>query len=170
MPDNRPPELIRFLFEERAEMMARHASERLWRWAEAFETWLEERYSQFSRNVGKQSHLAWREFLQFSQKYPWEVGVEEVEDYIEMLQGRGLSPATIDGSSTTSGARHSRSLTRKFGAMANGRPKTPTTFSIMRLADSTERTWKPLRRRFAAPESSQPSSCNLATRPATSSL
>ena len=45
MHDNTPPELIRLLFDQHAEMMARHASERLLRWAEAFETWLEERYN-----------------------------------------------------------------------------------------------------------------------------
>ena len=51
--------------------------------------------------------------------------------------GASLWLATED----TSGAMQLRPLMTKFVAIANGRPKTPTTFSIMRSADSTDRTW-----------------------------
>jgi hypothetical protein len=44
--------------------------ERLWRWAVAFEAWLEERRTGFHPNVGFDSHLAWSEFLAFTGKPP----------------------------------------------------------------------------------------------------
>lgn len=71
--------------------------ERLWRWAEAFDAWLEGRFSGYHASVGPDSHHAWREFLAFTGKAPWEVGVEEVNAYIQSLEERGLRPQTING-------------------------------------------------------------------------
>ena len=75
-----------------------------------------------------------------------------------------LRPATIDGSSTTRGTTCSRSLTMKFGAIANGRPKTPTTFSIIWSAAVAASTWRPSRRRAASADDSQPCASSLAIR------
>jgi site-specific recombinase XerD len=69
--------------------------ERLECWAEAFDAWLEERYTRFSRNVGPDSHRAWQEFLAFTRKAPWEVRADDVEAYIKVLEGKGLSAWTI---------------------------------------------------------------------------
>jgi site-specific recombinase XerD len=87
-------ELIRLLFGDEAEE-ALNPDERLRRWAEAFDAWLEERRTQFSPNVGPDSHKAWAEFLAFTRKAPWEVRVEDVEAYIEALEGKGLQAGTI---------------------------------------------------------------------------
>jgi integrase len=69
--------------------------ERLQRWAEAFEAWLEMRRTQFSRNVGVDSYNAWKEFLAFTRKAPWEVQAEDMEAFIEALEDKGLSVGTI---------------------------------------------------------------------------
>ncbi|HLE14116.1 MAG TPA: site-specific integrase, partial [Anaerolineales bacterium] len=68
---------------------------RMRRWAEAFEAWLEERRSRFSRNVGEDSFTAWREFLAYLRKPPWEARAEDVEAYVATLQERGASTGTI---------------------------------------------------------------------------
>ena len=70
---NKAPLLLEFLFGESAETAQRGASERLMRWAEAFDEWLEIRRTRFSPNVGEDSHRAWAEFLAFTRKAPWEI-------------------------------------------------------------------------------------------------
>jgi hypothetical protein len=94
---SQPGELIRLIYGEEpsAGDGAGNLDERLLRWADAFDAWLEERYTKFSRNVGPDSHRAWVEFLAFTRKEPWEVDVEEVEAFIEVLEERGLSAGTI---------------------------------------------------------------------------
>ncbi len=47
-----------------------------------------------------------------------------------------LAPATTDGSSIAIGTSTSRPLTTKLAATPNGKPKTPTTFSISLSANS----------------------------------
>ena len=69
--------------------------DKLRRWAEAFDAWLEVRRTRFSPNVGKDSYLAWKEFLAFTRKTPWDIQVEEVEAYIAALKGKGLRAGTI---------------------------------------------------------------------------
>ena len=69
--------------------------ERMRRWGEAFEAWLEERKTRFSPNVGKEAHNAWKDFLGYTRKPPWEVRVEDIEAYIQALKKRGLSIGTI---------------------------------------------------------------------------
>jgi hypothetical protein len=89
--------LLEFLFGESAETAQRGASERLMRWAEAFDEWLEARRTRFSPNVGEDSHRAWAEFLALTRKVPWDVQVEDVQAYIEALEGKGLRAGTIQG-------------------------------------------------------------------------
>jgi len=69
--------------------------ERMRRWGEAFEAWLEERKTRFSPKVGKEAHHAWKDFLGYTRKPPWEVRVEDIEAYIQALKKRGLSTGTI---------------------------------------------------------------------------
>lgn len=63
--------------------------ERMGRWAEAFEDWIEARKTRFSPNVGADSYTAWREFLAFTGQAPWGVRVPDVEGYVEDLSVRG---------------------------------------------------------------------------------
>jgi integrase len=65
------------------------------RWARAFEAWLHARRTDCHPSVGSLSHLAWREFLAFTRKPPWNVTVEDVDTYTSSLEQRGLSPRTI---------------------------------------------------------------------------
>lgn len=69
--------------------------ERLRRWAQAFETWLEARCSRYHRTVGLLTHQAWREFLALSAKAPWEVEAEDVNAYVRTLEARGVRPKTV---------------------------------------------------------------------------
>ena len=71
------------------------ADERLRRWAEAFQAWMEERRARFCPTTGRGSYNAWREFLTLTRKPPWEATVADVEAYAETLQKRKLRPATI---------------------------------------------------------------------------
>jgi integrase len=89
-------ELIRLLYGEEAEGKV-NPDERLRRWAEAFDDWLEYRGTRFSRKIGAASHKAWAEFLAITRKAPWEVEVEDVEAFIEALRGKGLRASTILG-------------------------------------------------------------------------
>ena len=84
---NKVPMLLEFLFGESAEIAQRGVSERLMRWAEAFDEWLEVRRTRFSPNVGKDSHKTWAEFLAFTRKAPWDIQVGDVEAYIKPVQG-----------------------------------------------------------------------------------
>ena len=84
-------ELVKLLNMEEGEVNG----ERMERWGQAFEDWMEERRTRFSQKVAKRSHLAWREFLASTRKAPWEVGVEDVEGHIAELEKRGLRPGTI---------------------------------------------------------------------------
>jgi integrase len=87
-------ELIRLLFGKMAEE-AIVPDDRLRRWVEAFDDWLEVRRRDFSQNVGKDSYAAWKDFLTFKRKAPWDIQVEDVEAYIEDLKGKGLRAGTI---------------------------------------------------------------------------
>jgi hypothetical protein len=70
-------------------------NERLLRWEEAFEAWMEERQTQVTPTTAESSHIAWREFLAVTGKPPWEATAADVEAYIQALQKRKLRPATV---------------------------------------------------------------------------
>ena len=67
------------------------------RWGQAFQDWIEERRTRFNPKTGERSYLAWREFLAFTGKAPWEVRIEDVEGHVAELEKRGLRPGTIAG-------------------------------------------------------------------------
>ena len=93
-------ELVRLLYGDEAEG-AIQPDERLRRWAEAFDAWLDERSTGFSLNVGEDSYTAWKEFLAFTRKAQWNIQVEDVEAYIGAEGGRitsGDDSKTADGS------------------------------------------------------------------------
>ena len=69
--------------------------ERMMRWAEAFEAWMEERKARVSPKVAKFSIIAWGEFLASTDKPPWEVEAADVEAHLEALEKRKLRPGTL---------------------------------------------------------------------------
>ena len=69
--------------------------DRLLRWAEAFQAWIAERRARFTPNVAADSYTAWREFLAFTGKPPWEATVADMEMYIGALKKSKLRPGTI---------------------------------------------------------------------------
>lgn len=71
------------------------AEDRLLRWAEAFQAWIAERRARFTPNVAADSYTAWREFLVFTRKLPWQAAVADVQAYVEALEKRKLRPGTI---------------------------------------------------------------------------
>ncbi len=87
-------ELIRLLYGDEAEG-AIQPEERLRRWADPFDAWSDERSTGFNLNVGEDSYTAWKEFLAFTLKAPWDIQVEDVEAYIKALKGEGLRAGTI---------------------------------------------------------------------------
>jgi integrase len=68
---------------------------RLLRWAQAFESWIAERRARFGPDVAPASLNAWREFLAFCGKPPWEATTADVEGYVGALTKRKLQPGTI---------------------------------------------------------------------------
>ncbi len=96
MAKTTPRELIRLIFGDQANSMASLVSERLTRWAEAFDTWLDEREHLKNRNMRRIAHCAWRDFLTFNKKAPWETDEADVLEWVEALVERGLRPSTIN--------------------------------------------------------------------------
>ncbi len=89
-------ELIEFLFGEQTSRMEGLIGGRLQGWAEAFEGWLKEREREYGRNILSISRCAWRDFLGFTQKPPWEALEADVQDWVTALVTRGLRPSTIN--------------------------------------------------------------------------
>ncbi|MCK4898094.1 MAG: hypothetical protein KAS38_04925, partial [Anaerolineales bacterium] len=82
MEKTTPRELIRLIFGDQANSMASLVSERLSRWAEAFDTWLDEREHLKNRNMRRIAHCAWRDFLTFNKKAPWETDEADVLEWV----------------------------------------------------------------------------------------
>ena len=92
---NEMPMLLRLLFGERAEMALRGASERLRRWARAFEDWMEERERNYKPVTSKQARLAWQRLLRHSGKMPWELERADIEQHADWMQAEGHAATTI---------------------------------------------------------------------------
>ena len=69
--------------------------ERLRRWAEAFDAWLDQREAQFNPKLRKASKRAWRSFLSFVGKVPWEVDEGDGLAWTKYLQEQGRTKITI---------------------------------------------------------------------------
>ena len=96
MEKTSPPELIRLLFGHQANSMTSLVSDRLTRWAEAFDIWLDERERSSNRSIRSISHCAWRDLLTFKKKAPWEMQEADVLEWVDALVDRGLRPSTIN--------------------------------------------------------------------------
>ena len=55
-----------------------------------------EREREYGRNILSISRCAWRDFLGFTQKPPWEAREADVQDWVSALVARGLWPSTIN--------------------------------------------------------------------------
>jgi integrase len=88
--DQKPLQLLQLLNRDEGA-----AGERLQRWAQAFEAWLAWRRTRFSPSVGLDSYSAWREFLAFTHKPPWQATVPDVDVYVAALTKKRLRPGTI---------------------------------------------------------------------------
>jgi len=93
---NEMPMLLRLLFGERAEIALRGASERLRRWARAFEDWMEERGRNYKPVTSKQARLAWQRLLSHSGKVPWELERADIEEHAAWMQAEGYATTTIN--------------------------------------------------------------------------
>jgi site-specific recombinase XerD len=69
------------------------AMDRMQAWAEAFTLWLESRRSV---NTRRAYHAAWREFLAFCERQPWDATRTDVARWVEELRKQRLSEATIN--------------------------------------------------------------------------
>jgi site-specific recombinase XerD len=66
--------------------------DRMRAWTEAFALWLDSRRS---ANTRRAYERAWREFLNFSSKNPWEIVKTDVSLWVDALHRQGLSKCTV---------------------------------------------------------------------------
>lgn len=92
--------------------------ERLWRWALAYQAWLEARRTGCHSSIGFLSFHAWREFLSLIPKPPWEVAIEDINTYISSLEQRGLRPGTISGRLSALGSFYAYCAQRGVDALS----------------------------------------------------
>ena len=70
-------------------------TERLKCWGDAYAAWLRGLQAHYSQNVWEDADHAWKEFIAYILKPPWEVKPEDVERYKTWVIQRGLSASTI---------------------------------------------------------------------------
>jgi integrase len=89
------PMMLQFLFGEAAPLAQQAGSERLSRWARAFDEWMEERRLNAHASTYRGSMTAWKRLLERIEKPPWKITQSDMKGYVEGLQEGGLAPATI---------------------------------------------------------------------------
>ena len=87
--------MLGFMFGERAGLVGEASPERLVRWCEAFEGWLEERRRNCHASTYRAGITAWKRLLGRVAKAPWEISQGDVLAYATWLQEEGLAPSTI---------------------------------------------------------------------------
>jgi site-specific recombinase XerD len=90
-----PLAMMELLFGAPAQAAQREAPERMLRWRQAFQDWLEERKRRYKRDTLKQSKTAWKRLAQQCRKTPWEMTAQDFEEHAEWMEKEGYSPATI---------------------------------------------------------------------------
>jgi integrase len=89
------PLLISCIYKEEAESVYGCAGQRLLRWAQAFEAWLEEHGRRYADPMAiKTARKSWREFYKFAKIMPWEVTEQDVKNFAEQLEKTGVSLRT----------------------------------------------------------------------------
>ncbi|OGO69853.1 MAG: hypothetical protein A2Z49_09620 [Chloroflexi bacterium RBG_19FT_COMBO_56_12] len=66
--------------------------DRMRAWTDAFEAWMENLRAENTRRAYR---AAWRDFLAFADKMPWEVGKSQVAEWAAAIRRQGLSDATL---------------------------------------------------------------------------
>jgi hypothetical protein len=89
------PLLLDFLFGEAADTAQQGASDRLLRWAEAFDEWIAERGRNYKPDTTKQSKLALRRMLREQRKMPWALSQEDIEQHRDWMAAEGYAASTI---------------------------------------------------------------------------
>jgi hypothetical protein len=87
--------LLELIFGEAAGAAQRGASERLMRWARAFEAWMQARQGRCGRDSVKHSRLAWGRLVRQCGNMPWEMEAEDIEAYTAWMREEGYSPSTV---------------------------------------------------------------------------
>lgn len=88
------PTLFHLMFGDQAENARKLASERLLRWSQAFEAWLENRGQVSQRGRGN-ALRSWSDFLQVRRKPPWEMEESDVLAYVAWLEQEKYREGTI---------------------------------------------------------------------------
>jgi integrase len=89
------PILIQFLYGEYAAAVLPASSERLLKWARAFDEWLRER--KLSKNQGLYPHarLGWKYLLNLVRRPPWEIGPADIEGFRDAMLEQGSAHNTV---------------------------------------------------------------------------
>ena len=66
--------------------------DRMRAWTDAFEAWMDNLRSENTRRAYR---AAWRDFLAFTDKMPWEIGKSQVAEWAAAMRQQGLSDATL---------------------------------------------------------------------------
>src|SRR3989304_709664 len=66
--------------------------DRMRAWTDAFEAWMDNLRSENTRRAYR---AAWRDFLAFTDKMPWEIGKAKVAEWAAAIRQQGLSDATL---------------------------------------------------------------------------
>jgi site-specific recombinase XerD len=90
------PMMLQFLFGEAAPLAQQTGSERLMRWAEAFDRWMGKQRRNAHASTYRGSMNAWKRLLGQTGKPPWEISQGDMKDYVEWMEEEGLAPATIN--------------------------------------------------------------------------
>ena len=86
------PKMMEWLFGEAA---MQGAGERLRRWSQAFEEWLEERKRKYMASTNKPAIPTWRRLLRERRKMPWEMRREDIEQHAAWMKEEGYAAPTI---------------------------------------------------------------------------
>lgn len=86
--------IFRMLFGEQAETARKLAPERLLRWSDCFDRWVEHR-TEVSQEAGRMAVRAWDELLTLLHKPPWEIEEGDVLAYTGWLKTKSAGPFKI---------------------------------------------------------------------------
>jgi integrase len=86
------PTLLQLLFKDSAATASQTASERLLKWAQAFDGWLAGARDPATR---RSYLLAWRQLVELLGAPPWKVTRADIERYRDWLAGQGYADRTI---------------------------------------------------------------------------
>jgi len=81
------------MYGDTAESVLDIASDRLLKWSQAFDDWLNERYP--SKGGKRQAAQAWCRFLKNRSRAPWSFSKRDVEEHVKWMRAEGYVGRTI---------------------------------------------------------------------------